>query len=273
MRRAAPAGAPPGCGCSCARTSTAGSSPAWSTCRATATPPRPAADGGDPARGVRRRVGVDYTARVTESVLARLHFVVRVPTGPSRAGDVDADDARGAARRGDPVVGRRLRRRAGRRSAARSTAAALLRALRRRVPRGYKEDFPAAHGGRRTSASSRRWTTPAPVALQPVRSRRAPRAASAGSRSTASGEPISLSHGAAGAAAARRRGRRRAAVRARARRRRAGRGSTTSGCGCRPARRRRWPTSRERVRGRLRRGLARRGRVRRLQRAGPARPG
>ena len=42
------------CGCSCARTPTAATCRAWSTCRATATPRRCAADAGDPRRGARR---------------------------------------------------------------------------------------------------------------------------------------------------------------------------------------------------------------------------
>ena len=46
---------------------------------------------------------VDYTARVTESVLARLHFVVRVAHGGELA-DVDARRPRGAARRGHPFL-------------------------------------------------------------------------------------------------------------------------------------------------------------------------
>ena len=54
---------------------------------------------------------IDYTARVSESVLARLHFVVRAAPGETLH-DFDEDRARGPAGRGHPVVERRLRGRA-----------------------------------------------------------------------------------------------------------------------------------------------------------------
>ena len=104
-------------------------------------------DGGDPARGVRRREH-------------RLHRSgLRVGAGPAalrRAGrpgravpDVDPADARGAAGRGDArswaddfadALRRPVRRGAGVDPAA---------ALRRRVPRGLQGGLPGAHGGRR----------------------------------------------------------------------------------------------------------------------------
>ena len=52
-------------------------------------------------------VGVDYTTRVTESMLARVHFIVRTdPTQPARRGR--RRRARRAARRRHPLLGRRL---------------------------------------------------------------------------------------------------------------------------------------------------------------------
>ena len=86
---------------------------------------------------------VDYTARVSESVLARLHFVVRVPQGRGRPRRRPRR-ARGQARRGDPVLGRRLRggaRRPVRRGVRRRPAAG----LRRRVPRGVQGGLPGPH--------------------------------------------------------------------------------------------------------------------------------
>ena len=96
---------------------------AWSTCRATATPPR---SGCGCRRSCMEELGgtsVDYTAWITESVLARLHFVVRVEPRHRAAATLDRrrhGAHRGAARRGHPLLGRRLRRGAERRAAARS---------------------------------------------------------------------------------------------------------------------------------------------------------
>ena len=67
-----------GPGCSCARTSTAGSCPASSTSPATATPPPCGCEMESILRSAFDGASVDYTTRVSESVLARLHFVVRV---------------------------------------------------------------------------------------------------------------------------------------------------------------------------------------------------
>ena len=85
---------------------------------------------------------VDYTARVSESVLARLHFVVRVAARRAAAGG-RRRSARGPARRGDPRLVRRLRRRAGRpvrRGARRRSCSG---ATPTAFPEGYKEEFPA----------------------------------------------------------------------------------------------------------------------------------
>ena len=58
-------------------------------------------------------VSIDYTALVSESVLARLHFVVRVDAGHAMPGRRPGR-GRGAAGARDPDLGRRLRRRAAR---------------------------------------------------------------------------------------------------------------------------------------------------------------
>ena len=70
---------------------------------------------------------VEYTARSTESVLARLHFVVRVPVGTRGRAEADGRRRRGAAgraRRGRPQLDRRPRRRAARPVRRRGRAAA-----------------------------------------------------------------------------------------------------------------------------------------------------
>ena len=95
---------------------------------------------------------VDYTARVSESVLARLHFVVRMPTGQPLP-DVDADRARAAARRGHPDVERRLLRRPPR-PVRRGVGVGAAAQLRRRVPRGLQGGLPRPYRGRRTSSGS-----------------------------------------------------------------------------------------------------------------------
>ncbi|CAM5561538.1 hypothetical protein STENM36S_01639 [Streptomyces tendae] len=60
---------------------------------------------------------VDFTAWNTESILSRLHFVVRVPQGTELPHLSDADKVarRGPSRRGRPLLGRRVRRGADRR--------------------------------------------------------------------------------------------------------------------------------------------------------------
>ena len=82
-------------------------------------------------------IGVDYTTRVTESMLARVHFIVRTdPANPP--GDDRRRRARRAARRRDPAVGRRLppgagaqaRRRAGQGAVRRGTPTRSRRATR-----------------------------------------------------------------------------------------------------------------------------------------------
>jgi glutamate dehydrogenase len=84
---------------------------------------------------------VDYTTRVSESVLARLHFVVRVPPG-REVGDVDQAALEHrlveAARTWEEDLADALRAEVGEEEAAR-----LMRAWGGSFPEAYKEDFPA----------------------------------------------------------------------------------------------------------------------------------
>ncbi len=84
---------------------------------------------------------VDYSTRVSESVLARLHFVVRLPAG-AHLPDVDRDDLERrlveATRTWDEDLADALRSDTGEEEAAR-----LLRVWGRGFPEAYKEDFPA----------------------------------------------------------------------------------------------------------------------------------
>ncbi len=115
---------------------------------------------------------VDYTARVTESVLARLHIVVRMARGPvgprgRRRG------ARGPHRRGRPVVGRRaLDRPRGRLVGGQRTCAA------RQVPGGVPAGLPRGHlgrGGRGRPVRDRAADPGVPVAGVPAAGRRGQR--------------------------------------------------------------------------------------------------
>ena len=166
-----------GCGCSCARTTTAG----YMSClvylpRDRYTTDVRARDQDDPARGDRRPTSIDYTAWVTESVLARLHFVVRMRRRARRSPTSTSSELEAAARRGHPVLGRRLRRRAAQPSAARRPRPRCSAATRDAFPEAYKEDF-AARGPRsptsqrleelsrrRRSAACNLYQPPAPAA-------------------------------------------------------------------------------------------------------------
>ena len=100
---------------------------------------------------------VDFTAWNTESILSRLHFVVRVQPGTElpELTDADADRIEAPARRGRPLLGRRLRRGAERRvrRGARRRAAA---PLRQRLPRGLQGRPHAARRRRRPASTSKR---------------------------------------------------------------------------------------------------------------------
>ena len=93
-------------GCSCARTSTAGTCPAWCTCRETGTRPR---SGCAPRSSCSARCSagaqMDYSVLVGESPVARLYVVVRAERGRLLP-DVDAAglEANGGRR---PLLGRR----------------------------------------------------------------------------------------------------------------------------------------------------------------------
>ncbi|HET9655928.1 MAG TPA: NAD-glutamate dehydrogenase [Kineosporiaceae bacterium] len=84
---------------------------------------------------------VDYSTRVTESVLARLHFIVRMEPGTPLP-YVDPDELEGrlveATRSWDEDLGDALRTETGEEEAAR-----LQRVWGRGFPEAYKEDFPA----------------------------------------------------------------------------------------------------------------------------------
>jgi glutamate dehydrogenase len=84
---------------------------------------------------------VDYTTRVSESVLARLHFVVRVPRG-TVVRDVDPqaleEQLVAATRTWDEDFAEALRQEVGEEEAARQLAL-----YGRSFPEAYKEDFPA----------------------------------------------------------------------------------------------------------------------------------
>ncbi len=87
---------------------------------------------------------VDYTARVSESVLARLHFVIRVPMGQGLPSlDQHALEAQVAAatRSWEDDFTSSLATRVGE-----SEAAPLLRAFAHAFPEAYKEDFGPARG-------------------------------------------------------------------------------------------------------------------------------
>ncbi len=83
---------------------------------------------------------VDYTARVSESVLARLHFVVRAARGEHAAAS-STRRPRAPARRGHPVLERRPRRGGARASSARRRAPGWPAHTPTAFPEAYKEDF------------------------------------------------------------------------------------------------------------------------------------
>ena len=152
--RAARCASAASCGCSCATTPTVG----YLSCLVylprdrytTQVRERIACDPQDASSTASR---LEYTARVSESMLARLHFVVR-PTQGEPIGEFDHDDLERrlaeAARswRDDLVqaIHAEYGEEAGR---------ATLPGLRRRVPGGLQGGLPAPHAARSTSAGSR----------------------------------------------------------------------------------------------------------------------
>ena len=177
------------CGCSCARTPTGATCPAWSTCRATATRRRCGADGGDPGRrpvGGRRRRG--RRAR-------RLHRPgERVGAGPAALRRAAAARRAGRRDRRAPGSSSSSATRPGRgpttsprprtSCAARPRAPGWCASYGDAFPEAYKEDFGAAGGGHRPAAARvgrrRRRASACTCTSRPTR-----RPARAGSRSTA----------------------------------------------------------------------------------------
>ena len=117
---------------------------------------------------------VDWELRLTESVLVRIHYTLRV--APGALPDVDADGARGADRRGDAQLGRRPAGRAARgerRGAGHRALPPLRLGLPGRLPRGLA----GALGGRRRAADrgarGRRRARPQPLPAARGAARRA----------------------------------------------------------------------------------------------------
>ncbi len=100
---------------------------------------------------------IDYTARVSESVLARLHFVVRAAPGETLR-DFDEVGPGAGARRGDPVVDRRPRRLAARAVRRGDGRPAGSDATARRFPRPTRRTS-RQPSVLRTYGGWRRWTT------------------------------------------------------------------------------------------------------------------
>ena len=137
------------CGSSSAATCSAASSPASSTSRASGSTPRTGAGSRRSCRTRSRGVSVDYTTRISESVLARLHYVVYTEPGSVPDYDVAEIEARlAAATRAwtddlrDALVDQLGEERAG----------AAARALRRGVPRRLPRGLHRAPGGARHRA-------------------------------------------------------------------------------------------------------------------------
>ena len=167
---------------------------------------------------------LEYTARVSESMLARLHFVVRPPKGELIGSSTTTTSSAGSPRR--PAPGATTSSRPSTRSTARRRARDAP-GLLRRVPGGLQGGLPAPHrrGGPRPAGGHRGRGGRRPVVL-PADGLRPARGAAQG----VPGRPAALAQrGAAGAELDGGRGRRRAALRA-GRPRRGSRGSTTSAC-------------------------------------------
>ncbi len=147
-----------GPGCSCARTSTAGSCPAWCTCPGTGTPPAVRLRTQEILREALDGETVEYSATVGESPLARLLVVVRAKPGTAlrrrghrRPGGQDrrrgAVVGRGPRRRGHAQAGRRPGARAAR--PVRGRHPADLQDRRARPVRGERPDPDAEPAGLR----------------------------------------------------------------------------------------------------------------------------
>jgi len=86
----------------------------------------------------------DYTTRVTDALLARLHFVIRVPSGQTvpevNAADLEAKIIEAARSWQDSFQGLLVNR------VGDSEAGPMLRSFRSAFPEGYKERYAPAHG-------------------------------------------------------------------------------------------------------------------------------
>ncbi len=103
-----------GCGCSCGATRSTASSSAWCASRATASTPRTASGSGRILLEALGGVALDWTLQLSESRLARVHYIIRL--GEEPVTDYDVGDDRGPARAGDPGLDRRPARGADRRA-------------------------------------------------------------------------------------------------------------------------------------------------------------
>ena len=82
------------CGCSCGATSTSASCRAWSSCRATASTPSNRERIEEILREAFDAESVDFELRLSESVLVRIHFIVRTGGGALPDYDVEEIEAR-----------------------------------------------------------------------------------------------------------------------------------------------------------------------------------
>ena len=142
------------------RTRSAASCPAWSTCRATATTREPRSGSRTSSCEAFGGTSVDYSTRVSESVLARLHFVVY--TEPGASPGVRRRRDRGPPGRGDALLDGRSPRRAlgaARRGARRRALRALRRGVPRRLPRGLPRPRRPCSTSSASSGSTRTTTS------------------------------------------------------------------------------------------------------------------
>ena len=143
----------------------------------------PPADGGASSREAFGADTVDYTTRVSESVLARLHFVVRVPPGESLP-DVDPRRARARSSSTPPAPGTTTSPRRCGHEVGEEEAARLRGPSGGAFPEAYKEDFTPRVAVADLRRDWRRWRTDdGAVEHEPLRAA-GPPAASGGSSST-----------------------------------------------------------------------------------------
>ena len=131
----------------------------------------PAPHRGDPRGAPPARTSIDYTTRVSESVLVRLHYLVYAE--PGRLPDVRRARDRDAAGGRHALVGRRPRGGAASRSTARSAAARCCRRYGDAFPAAYRADWVPRSALADIAPASRRWRRRRPGAhASTARSRR-----------------------------------------------------------------------------------------------------